>query len=74
MEHVVLQGFTVLGISIPKLSRELGINSISSPLGMTKLMGDGQAASMKSQRRGVNKCLAGSSCFRLEIQRDMGRS
>lgn len=74
MEHVVLQGFTVLGISNPKLSRELGINSISSPLGMTKLMGDGQAASMKSQRRGLNKCLAGSSCFRLEIQRDMGRS
>lgn len=53
---------------------ELGSNSISSPLGTTKLIGDGQAASMKSQRRGLNKCFAGSSCFRLEIQSDMGRS
>lgn len=44
------------------------------PLGMTRLIDDGQTACIKSHNRGFNRCLTGSSCAKLEIQRDMGLS
>lgn len=50
------------------------VHQVHSPLAITKLMEDGQAASMKSQRTGLICCLTGSSCFMEEIHKDMGRS
>lgn len=50
------------------------MHQVHSPLAITKLMEDGQAASMKSQRTGLICCLTGSSCFMEEIHKDMGRS
>lgn len=44
------------------------------PLGITMLMEEGQAASMKSSSRGLSRCRTGSSCLIEEIHRDMGRS
>lgn len=44
------------------------------PLGITMLMEDGHAASMKSRSRGFRRCRTGSSCLMEEIHMDMGRS
>lgn len=44
------------------------------PLGITMLMEDGHAASMKSRSRGLRRCRTGSSCLMEEIHMDMGRS
>lgn len=44
------------------------------PLGMTMLMEDGHAASMKSRSRGLRRWRTGSSCLMEEIHMDMGRS
>lgn len=49
-----------------------GVETI--PLGMTMLMEEGHAASMKSRSRGLSRCLTGSSCLMDEIHMDMGRS
>lgn len=48
--------------------------SLNRPLGITMLMEDGHAASMKSRSRGLSRCRTGCSCLMEEIHMDMGRS
>lgn len=56
------------------LQRHKDPNVPRLPLGITMLMEDGHAASMKSRSRGLRRCRTGSSCWMEEIHMDMGRS
>lgn len=58
----------------PTSTRTHSRTVLHSPLGITMLMEDGHAASMKSRSRGLSRCRTGSSCLTEEIHMDMGRS